>query len=352
MYTGKKWAEPSLVLHKFDEEALLALYQEGLSLRPQIEEVIDEIWERGFDGIWLIGIGGTYFSCMQAHVYAKHRTSLPVYCENAAEFVTTGNKRFTDRAAVIFSSESGTTKEMIEMTRKAHEAGAFVFGFIDTPGSLLTGPEYCDRCIVSRKNEQLKLFMCVNYLAKKNGEFEDCDAYNANMEAYLPEALVQAEKEADDWARRYAQKITEFRKEHPDLPHYFIGAGNQYGAVCSYAMCYWEEQLWIRTRAVSCADFFHGVLEIMDKDTPVTLYIGEDEQRPLAERVARFLPKVCDNYVIIDTKEFALEGILPEYRGTISHHVMHAVNNRIDAYMEYYMRHPMTIRRYYRQFEY
>ena len=32
----------------------------------------------------------------------------------------------------------------------------------------------------------------------------------------------------------------------PDLPHYFVGAGNQWGATYSYAMCYWEEQMWIR----------------------------------------------------------------------------------------------------------
>ena len=53
-----------------------------------------------------------------------------------------------------------------------------------------------------------------------------------------------------------------------------------------------------------------------------------------------------------DYKEFALKGIREEYRGTISHLVMHAVNNRVDAYMEYMLRHPMEIRRYYRQFDY
>ena len=92
--------------------------------------------------------------------------------------------------------------------------------------------------------------------------------------------------------------------------------------------------------------------EIVEADTPVTLFMGEDEQRPLAERVARFLPKVCANYTIIDTKEFALKGISPEFRGTISHLVMHGVNNRVDAYMELFLRHPLSIRRYYRQFDY
>ena len=92
--------------------------------------------------------------------------------------------------------------------------------------------------------------------------------------------------------------------------------------------------------------------EILVADTPVTLFMGEDEQRPLAERVARFLPKVCANYTIIDTKELAMDGISPEFRGSLSHLMMHAVNNRVDAYMELFLRHPLSIRRYYRQFDY
>ena len=99
----------------------------------------------------------------------------------------------------------------------------------------------------------------------------------------------------------------DFWKKHPDLPHYFIGSGNQYGATYSYAMCYWEEQMWIRTKSISCQEFFHGMQEIIVDDTPVTLFMGEDEQRPLAERVARFLPKVNANYTIIDTKEQELK---------------------------------------------
>ena len=30
---------------------------------------------------------------------------------------------------------------------------------------------------------------------------------------------------------------------------------------------------------------FHGMLEIVDRDTPVTVFVGEDAQRSLSERV-------------------------------------------------------------------
>ena len=137
-----------------------------------------------------------------------------------------------------------------------------------------------------------------------------------------------------------------------DKLHYFVGAGTLYGATYSYAMCYWEEMHWIRTKSIHAAEFFHGMLEIVDRDTPVTVFVGEDSQRELALRVAHFLPKVCGNFCVIDTADYPLEGIDPEYRGSLSHLLMHAVTSRIDAHLEALSGHDMKLRRYYRQMEY
>ena len=79
----------------------------------------------------------------------------------------------------------------------------------------------------------------------------------------------------------------------------------------------WEEQSWLRSKSIHAAEFLHGTLEIVDETTPVTLFIGEDEQRPLAERVAKLLPKICANYTIIDSKAYELPGISEKYRGRV-----------------------------------
>lgn len=352
-YQATAWKEAmGPCLKDFNEQEAIDSVNGALALRPQIEKILDQIWEDGFDGIYFVGIGGTYASSMQVEVYMRGRSKLPVFVENAAEFLTTGNKRFTDKSVVIYSSVSGNTKEMVQLVDRVHEIGARVFAFIDTPGTTLTQDDKQEYLIMYPKNEQLKFYMVANYLMYKNGEFPEYERYNQEMEAHLAQALAQVEKDSDEWAYSYAEQQVTFRNAHPDLPHYFIGSGNQYGATYSYAMCYWEEQMWIRTKSISCQEFFHGMQEIIVADTPVTLFMGEDEQRPLAERVAKFLPRVNANYTIIDTKEHALEGISPEFRGSISHLVMHGVNNRVDAYMELFLRHPLSIRRYYRQFEY
>ena len=331
---------------KFDEQKQIDSVNGALALRGQIEKIVDEIWDKGFDGIYWVGIGGTWASAMQAEVYMRGKTKLPVYVDNAAHFITTGNPRFTDKSVMILSSVTGSTIEMVQAVEKANKIGARVFGFIDKPEAALA--KMCDFCISYPANEQLKFFMVANYLMYRNGEFPEYERYNREMEAHLAQALVDVEKAADDFGKAFAEKHCE------DPIHYFVGAGVQWGSTYSSAMCYWEEQHWIRTKSITAEEFFHGMLEIVDKNTAVTVFLGEDEQRPLAERVARFLPRVCGNYTLIDAKDYAehLEGISPEFRGSISHLVTHAVTQRIDAHMEVINRHPVEIRRYYRQFDY
>ena len=335
---------------KFNEQKQIDSVNGALALRPQIEKIVDEIQERGFDSIFFIGIGGTWASALQAEVYMRGKSTIPIVVENAAEFITTGNKRFTNNSIVIFSSVTGSTAEMVQAVEKAREMGAKVFGFVDKPDAPMV--KQCDWCISYPKNEQLKFFMTANRLMYNNGEFPEYDQYNQEMEMYLAGALADVEKKADAWAENFAKQKYEYFKQHPAMPQYFVGSGNQWGATYSYAMCYWEEQLWIRTKSITCQEFFHGMLEVIEAETPVTVFLGEDEQRPLGERVVKFLPKVCRNYTVIDTKDYELKGISEKFRGSVSHLVMHSVNNRVDAYLEREFRHPMEIRRYYRQLEY
>ena len=177
-------------------------------------------------------------------------------------------------------------------------------------------------------------------------EFDCYDDCYENFDCYLADALISVEQSLDSFAQEFAKKHCN------DTLHYFVGAGNQWGSTYSYGMCYWEEMHWMATKTVSSGEFFHGTLEIISRDTPVTLFISEDASRPLSLRVAAFLPKICANYTIIDAAVYPLIGIKPQYRGFISHLVTHAVTNRIDVHLEAINCHPMEIRRYYRCLEY
>ncbi|MBO0440053.1 SIS domain-containing protein [Candidatus Enterococcus ikei] len=332
---------------KFNETKQIEDIKGALALRPEVEKIVDEVWEKGFDSIYYLGIGGTYASAMQAVTYINGKSDLPVYVQHAAEYYTTGNRRLTKDSLVILSSVTGTTQEVVKAVEEIKIVGATLIGFIDAKDSILA--EKCDYVVTypAPGTEQIKFFMLADRLMKNNGEFADYEEYYKELEEYLPLGLVEAEKQADDFGLTFAQA-----HRHDDM-HYFIGAGNQWGAVYSYAMCYWEEQSWLRSKSIHAAEFLHGTLEIIDETTPVTLFIGEDEQRPLAERVAKLLPRICANYTIIDSKDYPVDGISEKYRGRVlSFLLMHCVTQRIDAHVEQLNCHPLDIRRYYRQFDY
>lgn len=332
---------------KFNEQQQIEDIQGALALRPEVEKLVDQVWEKGFDAIYYLGIGGTYASAMQAVTYINGKSALPAYVQHAAEYYTTGNRRLTKDSLVILSSVTGTTEEVVKAVKEIKKTGAVLIGFIDTPDSILA--KLCDH-VISYPNpgtEQLKFFMVADRLMKNNGDFEDYEDYYQELDEHLAVGLVKAEKQADTFGLKFVEK------HRHDPMHYFIGAGNQWGAVYSYAMCYWEEQSWLRSKSIHAAEFLHGTLEVVDETTPVTLFLGEDEQRPLAERVAKLLPRICGDYTFIDTKDYRVEGISEKYRGRIlSSLLMHCVTQRIDAHIEKLNCHPLDIRRYYRQFEY
>lgn len=332
---------------KFNEQQQIDDIQGALELRPQVEKIVDEICEKGYDNIFYLGIGGTYASAMQAVTYINGRSDLPVYVQHAAEFYTTGNRRLTKDSLVILSSVTGTTEEVVKAVVEIKKVGATLLGFVDTAGTKLA--EWCDHVITypAAGTEQIKFFMVADRLMNNNGDFLDYEEYYGELENHLAKGLVEAEKKAEDFGREFAEK------HRHDAMHYFIGAGNQWGAVYSYAMCYWEEQSWLRSKSIHAAEFLHGTLEIVDETTPVTLFLGEDEQRPLAERVKNLLPRICGNYTFIDSKDYPIEGISEKNRGRVLPHLlMHCVTQRIDAHVEKLNCHPLDIRRYYRQFEY
>jgi len=329
---------------KFDETKQIESVNGALQLRSEIEKIVDKIYFDGFDHIFYMGIGGTYASSMQAVTYITGKSALPVFVENAAEYLTTGNRKLTNKSVVIISSVTGSTEEMVRAVSKVKEIGAKVLGFIDVKEASLA--QSVDYLISYPANEQIKFFMVADRLMFNNGDFPQYEQFYKELDEHLAVALVEAEKEADSFGEQFAI-------EHKDdSMHYFIGAGNQWGAIYSYAMCYWEEQHWLRSKSIHSSEFFHGTLEVIDRDTPVTLFVGEDEQRPLSERVADFLPRICSTYTIIDTKDYELKGISPEFRGRISHLVLRAITQRIDAHIEKLNCHPMEIRRYYRQLKY
>lgn len=334
----------------FDEKSYLEIGKNAYSLRKEIENVADEVSKKGFTNIFFIASGGS-LSVMQTFEYfIKTKSTIPVYYEIAAELIQSGHKQLTDKSLVITASKSGDTKETVEAAKYLKEIGATTIALVRKEGSPLG--ELVDYTIIDRVTnfpgadpENIQLYFLVYRLLYNNNDFPGYNKF-ADELVNLPAAMVSVRQQADEMAKEYAAK-------YKDEPYQlWIGAGSLFGKTYTYAMCVLEEMLWIKTKSINSAEFFHGTLEIVEKDTCVTLIQGEDETRPLGERVAKFVPQYSDKFTVIDTKDYAVEGISDEFRPLIGQMILTGVLDRISVYFEKERNHSLDIRRYYRVFEY
>ena len=190
---------------KFNEQEKIDSVNGALALRPQINEIVDEICERGYSNICWLGVGGTWASAMQATVHMKEMSAIETWAENAAEYLTTGNKRITKDTVVIISSVTGNTKEVVDAIKKIKtEVGSTVISFVDAKEAILL--DLGDYKISYPLNEQLKFFMVADRFMFNNGELEDYEDMYAEFDKYLAEALVEVEKKAEPFAVEFAKK--------------------------------------------------------------------------------------------------------------------------------------------------
>lgn len=328
----------------FDEAKVRQDHQNGVDMIPEVEKVVDQICDEGYDNIFLFGIGGTLLYAGQImHTAKQLGCSLPLYLENATDFLYEGNKKFTKNSVVVIASLSGNTIEVEAAIDKSHEVGARVIGYVEVPESPLA--KKVDHLVTTVGGEYYWWYTVVLRFMKNAGEFDAYDKLTSQMKN-LPDAVVQIYKDADEEMKNYAEKYC-------DEPiTYLVGSGNlEDWAVC-YGMCIMEEMQWMRTRPISAANFFHGTLEVIERDIPVILIKGEDKTRPEMDRVEKFVNRVSAKVTVFDTKKFALPGIDEEFRGVLSPIVMRSAFMRLNVHLEHCRRHPIDIRRYYKALKY
>ena len=298
----------------FDENRVRTEHTNGVTLVPEVEKIVDKICEEGYSNIFLFGIGGTLLYAGQImHTAKQLGCTLPIYLENAQDFMYEGNANFNKDSVVVIASLSGHTVEVEAAVDKAHEVGARVIGYVEKLGTPLA--EKVDHLVNTFGGEYYWWYTVVLRFMKNAGQF---DKYE-----YCDEPLT-----------------------------YLIGSGNlEDWAVC-YGMCIMEEMQWMRTRPISAANFFHGTLEVIERDIPVILIKGEDKTRPEMDRAEKFVHRVSAKVTTFDTKDFKLNGISDEFRGMLSPIVMRSAFMRLNVHLEHCRRHPIDIRRYYKALDY
>jgi fructoselysine-6-phosphate deglycase len=278
------------------------------------------------------------------------RSTFPVHVEMPAELVVRGSVHLGPGSLVVMPSLSGTTGESIEALRYCRERGARVItltGHADVPLAAEADVSLVNQAAddTSCESFYLQSLLVALSLMHLRGEYDAYDATVAELRA-LPPLLVDAKRAFEPRAAEYAAQIQ-------DEPFHIVTcAGATWPQAFYYGMCILEEMQWIRTRPVHASDFFHGTLELVESGVSVMLLKGEDESRPLVERVEKFAPTYTEKVWVLDAAEADLPGTSQEVRSLISQVVLAALLERLSAHLEVLRDHPLTTRRYYKRVAY
>lgn len=336
-------------MFNFDIPRYEGVVNAALALRGDIERAADEISKKGYKNIFFIGCGGTYAHSLPLKYMLDSQSEIDSYPVIASEFMVMNHKKFTKDSVCVFSTRSGNTKEIVAAAKFCKEAGATVVMYVSNAGT--PACEYADYLFHSFAEDdnlaEAIYLVNVPFVARmmyNKGEFKNYDRFMEQLSKITP-YLVKAKEKYEDRCKAMAEK-------HKDTDyHMVIGSGYIWGEAYDYAMCILEEMQWIKTKSIHAAEYFHGTLELVEEDTSLILLYGEDETRPLMDRVLKFSKTISKNINIFDTKEIELP-LDEEFRKYVSPLVIYTITERLSGHLEHVRNHPLTTRRYYRQMEY
>jgi fructoselysine 6-phosphate deglycase len=310
----------------------------------------EDLARAGIKNIFLIGCGAPNRE-MGAIKYFLDRDAktLETYLYFPAEFIDQVPAKLGPDSLVVMATHSGTTPEMIQAAEFVKQFNCKTVGvtqFEDSP--FARNVQHVLTYGKSDHGYPAKFIILLALLAgvmKGVENWKLADKVVKSLNA-LPSVLVDAEEASE------ARSIEEARLYKDDDFIMIMGSGPNYSTAYTFGVCVLMEMQWMHTNVGEAAEFFHGPFEVIDQNTPVFLFKGEDGSLPIVERVERFCKKYTERLVIYDSKDYEMKGIDPEVRGIVAPIVLSAAVNRFSQHLAVWHNHPLSTRRYMWKFEY
>lgn len=298
---------------------------------------------REMRNLFLVGCGGSYNDFSAASYSADRAAKIPTFLFNSEEFNRRRPALLGTNSVVLVASHNGTTGETIEAARWARAAGARVIGFTKNETTKLAAEcdevftYNSDRTILAPK--QVLIGLMVTALLKEAGsvlDFATIDQAYSAVPAAFEKAIEEAEANLHEIAKAFG----------PEPFTYVLSAGPNQGAGYGFAMCYLMEMQWKHASWFNANEFLHGAFEVVQPDTPVLLFKGEDDTRTVIDRVEAFLNKNTQRCRVIDSKDYSLPGVPASMRGEISPLLLSTLSKRLAEHYQAVTGHLLTDRRY------
>ena len=308
--------------------------------REAIATVVRDAVEQGLRNVWFVGAGGSLICSYPAHYLLQQKAAFPAFQLQSDELNTSVPALLGPGSLVVLASYTGTTKETVAAAKTAKGTGATVIAAAKEGSPLALAAD----AAFTGKSDLFELLVAYELLVATGA---DLDAGSLDQAlAALPEAV----RDAVEQAEAQLADIAEAFKDEPIT--YVLGSGPSYGWAYGFAMCFLQEMQWKHAAAFNTGEFFQGAFEMVDDDTAVLLWLGDDASRPMAERGKSFLDKYCKKAQYVDVRDLTLPGIPAEVRPHVSPIVVGALANRLAQHYESVRGHDLEQRRYMFKVEY
>lgn len=302
--------------------------------RSAIAAALAPIVQGGLRNVYFVGAGGSIICSWPAHYLLQQKASFPAFQMQSDELNSSVPALMGPGSLVVLASYTGKTKETVRAAATARATGATVIAAAKEGSPLAAEVDVA----FSGKSDVFELVVAYTLL-ELTGAPLDWAAVGAALEA-LPEAVLSAVQESES-------ALADIAETYQDEPiTYILGSGPTYGWAYGLAMCFLQEMQWKHAAAFNTGEFFQGAFEMVDDDTPVLLWMGEDATRPMAERGKRFLDTYCKKAKVVDLADLTLPGIPAELRGDVTGIVAGALANRLAQHYESVRGHDLEQRRY------
>jgi fructoselysine 6-phosphate deglycase len=333
-----------------DRAEFLKSLERSLEEKDRAFQVGVELAKQGIKRVFFVGCGAPNRE-MGAIKYwmDKDARTLETHLYFPAEFINQAPAKLGADSLVILASHSGTTPEIIaaaEFLKQYPCKVVSVTQFADSPLAKNVPQTFLYGESKNGYHAKFIILMALTAGLMKEAEgWPLSDKVMRSLDA-LPSALVDT-AEAND--KRTAEEARLYKDDDFMM---ILGSGPCYATAYVFGVCVLMEMQWMHTFAGEAAEFFHGPFEVLDQNTPVIVFLGEDPSRPIGERVVRFCKKFTERLMIYDSKEYEMKGIDPEVRAIFAPFILESAVSRLAERLSVWHNHPLTTRRYMWKFEY
>lgn len=223
-------------------------------------------------GSYLIGCGSAYYACLVGTYFFSKIAKRHINAAVASEFSYLVDF-LKETSLVIPLSQSGETIDVISSVKKAKEKKAKILSLTNVLGStlyrmsdekllLLAGPE---KCVLATKSFTAKLTFLYLLAHILNGTFN-------KGKKNLKKAVKEVEKIINE--RKKIKKLASFLKEKKHI--FILGRGVSYPVALESTLKI-KESSYIHAEGFPAGELKHGVIALIEKETPVIVYNPQDE---------------------------------------------------------------------------